>query len=156
MSSREFGAELPPLSLPGGRLSSLVTPEEGQPQPRPCRTWRCKAAVEKRLCCRPGLSAPAPSLITSSRPPCLHNKEEGQITRCWACNPTLQPLFSPNMKKGLIVFNNMLSILTPPVSITSTLPSLIRIRITSGAMFCPSLLLNLITTGSRGRDTLGF
>lgn len=115
MSSWEFGAELPPLSSPRGRLSSPVTPEEGQTQPHPRRAWRCKAAVE-RLCCWPSLPGPASSLITSSQPPCLYNKREGQRTRCSARNPTLQPLFSPNMKKGLIVFNNMLSIPTPAPS----------------------------------------
>lgn len=71
-------------------------------------------------------------------------------------SPPFNPCSLQTWKKGLIVFNNMLS--NPPYhhDITTTLPSLIRIRITSGAMFCPSLLLNLITTRSRGRDRAGF
>lgn len=156
MKSCVFGAELPPLSSPRGRLSSPVTPEGGQTLPHLCRACWCKgweAVVDG------GGSAAGPvsqvQLRLWSPATDLHVSQTRNRGREHAAEP-VSPPFSPCSlqiwKKGLIVFNNMLS--NPPI--TTTLPSLIRIRITSGAMFCPSLLLNLITTRSRGRDRAGF
>ena len=119
------------------------------PGPRGWKGWERLAVLQARSL--------RSSFLFDHRPPTSMSPKQGAGaggTRRWACIPSLQPLFPPNMKKGLIVFNNMLSNLTP--SITTSLPSLIRIRITSGAMFCPSLLLNLITSRSRGRERAGF
>lgn len=151
MKSCVFGAELPPLSSPRGRLSSPVTPEAGQTPPHLCRACWCKGMRGGG-----GWGGSAAGPVSQVQLPLWSPAADLHVsqtrTRRWACIPSLQPLFPPNMKKGLIVFNNMLS--NPPI--TATLPSLIRIRITSGAMFCPSLLLNLITSRSRGKDRAGF
>lgn len=59
------------------------------------------------------------SFLFDHRPPTSMSPKQGAGaggTRRWACIPSLQPLFPPNMKKGLIVFNNMLSNLPPPPS----------------------------------------
>lgn len=137
------------LLAPGQAIISSDT--KGRADPTPPLSGQGGGIEGMR--CWPSLSGPASSLITGCRPPCLQNKEPWSRACRWACIHSLRPLFPSNMKKGLIVFNNMLSNTPHPIT---TLPSLIRIRITSGAMFCPSLLLNLITTRSRGRDRAGF
>lgn len=120
MGSWGFGVELPPLSSPQGSLSSPVTPERGQAPPyftsAGLQDIKDESSVGRGGLLLSGpvsqvqlpLWSPAADLYVSK------TRSRGTENTPLSLYLHPQPLFPPNLKKGLIVFNNMLSNRPPP------------------------------------------